>query len=235
MKEKNNKRVDLEQAKKEMIGKKFGSLLVLEYDKEKTESNKSRIRYWKCRCDCGKEKSVGEYHLKKGKIVTCGNRSIHRLGKNNSNWRGGKTTEIQSARSSKEYNEWRNQVYALDHYTCQCCLRNKNIKKEAHHIYNFSEHKDLRYNPDYGITLCYDCHSMYEPGSFHHTYGTRNNTPQQLEEFINNKRKQLGILIPFNIKDYIRDKKAIKLTSWLKFINTDKSDDGPMYLEEVNE
>lgn len=32
--------------------------------------------------------------------------------------------------------------------------------------------------------------------------GTYNNTPEQLEEYINKKRKQLGINIPFNIKNY---------------------------------
>ena len=30
-----------------------------------------------------------------------------------------------------------------------------------------------------------------------------NNTPEQLEEYINNKRKELGINIPFNIEEYL--------------------------------
>lgn len=208
---------------KDMTGMTFGELTVIEIDERKTKEYNRGI-YWKCKCSCGKEKSIWGSHLRNGSIVTCGNRSIHNRSKNNPNWRGGVTPEIQSARTSKEYAEWRNKVYAMDHYTCQCCLRNKNIKKEAHHIYNFSDHKDLRYDPIWGVTLCYECHSMYEPGSFHHTYGTRNNTPEQLETYINNKRKQLGILIPFKIDEYIKQKKTHRLDNWLESINIDPAD-----------
>lgn len=34
-------------------------------------------------------------------------------------------------------------------------------------------------------------------------YGTHNNTPEQFQEYANNRRKQLGINIPFNIYDYM--------------------------------
>lgn len=33
-------------------------------------------------------------------------------------------------------------------------------------------------------------------------YGTHNNTPEQLEEYINQRRKELGIDIPFSIEEY---------------------------------
>jgi hypothetical protein len=206
----------------DLSGKKFGTLTVLSLDEDR--SNAGQNKYWICICECGAVKSIFGGHLKAGKIVTCGNRSIHNTGSNNSNWKGGKTSEIQFARTSKEYQEWRDKVYALDHYTCQCCLQSKNINKEAHHMYNFSENTDLRFDVNYGITMCYNCHSMYEPGSFHHTYGTRNNTPEQLEEYINKKRKQLGIIIPFNIDEYIKLKNNLKMSNLVRLLNSDDLD-----------
>ena len=172
---------------KDITGQKFGELTAIRPDLEKTKRSKGNTVYWVCQCSCGVEKSILGSHLRNGSIVTCGNRKIHWVGENSTNWRGGTSTEIQCARTNKKYKEWRDKVYALDYYTCQCCLRNKKIKKEAHHMYNFSDHKSLRYNTMWGITLCYNCHSMYEPGAFHYECGTRNNTPQQLEEFINSK------------------------------------------------
>ena len=50
--------------------------------------------------------------------------------------------------------------------------------------------------------MCEECHHIRFSDSFHSMYGTRNNTPAQLETYINNKRKQLGIDIPFTIDDY---------------------------------
>ena len=44
---------------------------------------------------------------------------------------------------------------------------------------------------------------MYVDGSFHKEYGTYNNTPEQLEEYINRKRQELGITESFNIYDYM--------------------------------
>lgn len=65
-----------------------------------------------------------------------------------------------------------------------------------------SKYDDIKYSVNNGISLCKNCHYTTIPGSFHNIYGTKNNTPEQLEEFINNKRKQLGINIPFSIKEY---------------------------------
>ena len=37
-----------------------------------------------------------------------------------------------------------------------------------------------------GVTLCHNCHSITVPGSFHSVYTQFHNTPEQLEEYINN-------------------------------------------------
>ena len=50
--------------------------------------------------------------------------------------------------------------------------------------------------------MCKNCHYTTVDDSFHNLYGTVNNTPEQLEEYINYKRKKLGIDIPFSIEEY---------------------------------
>ena len=111
-------------------------------------------------------------------------------GENNWNWRGGLTSKNESDRKTWQYKEWRQSVYQRDNFTCQCCGRNSNeVSLNAHHILNFSDYEDLRYDVDNGITLCEECHSINYPNSFHSIYGVSNNTKEQLDEYINNIKK----------------------------------------------
>lgn len=185
----------------DLTGQQIGELLVLEYDEE--TSNLKGSVYWKCLCSCTTIKSIPSSSLLYGGAVTCGNKSIHYTGENSPNWKGGITPEILIARTSSEYIKWRDDVYAKDWYTCQCCGESSGINKQAHHLRNFSDNEDLRYDVNNGILLCDKCHYTTIPGSFHNIYGTINNTPEQLEEYINNKRKELGIDIPFTIEGYL--------------------------------
>lgn len=187
---------------KDITGQVFGELTVIEIDVDKMKARKNNSMYWKCRCSCGKIKSILGSHLRNGSIITCGDRSVHWSGENGTTWKGGITPTLISARMSKIYNEWRDKVYAKDFYICQCCGKYKNFNKNAHHIINFSEDEKLRYDINNAILLCEECHHIKFKNSFHNIYGTHNNTPQQLEEYINNKRKQLGINIPFRIEEY---------------------------------
>ena len=78
-------------------------------------------------------------------------------------------------------NLWRNAVYARDGYTCQK-TGIKGGKLTVHHILNFSSHKELRFAINNGITLL-----VQEHKNFHKKYGIKNNTREQLSEFLNNK------------------------------------------------
>lgn len=101
---------------------------------------------------------------------------------------GFSSSEQHLARNNTYYKEWIRKVFERDNYTCQCCgKRGGNLN--AHHLYNFSEHKDLRYDINNGITLCEKCHLVNYPNSFHSVYGERNNTPEQIEEYIQNYRE----------------------------------------------
>lgn len=183
----------------ELLGQKFGLLTVISLDNSYHDAN----NHWLCQCECGEYITATTGQLNYGCIKTCGNKKLHQLGSNSPAWKGGVTPERMRARSNVAYSEWRDAVYAKDWYTCQCCGKSKGIIKNAHHLQNFSDNIDLRYDVSNGITLCKECHYTTIPGSFHNLYGTTNNTPEQLEEYINNKRQILGINIPFSIQNYL--------------------------------
>ena len=91
-------------------------------------------------------------------------------------------------RGLPEYRDWRKAVFERDHYTCQCC-GSKNYKGNgtciilnAHHIQNFSTHKDIAMDVNNGITLCEKCHNL-----FHSIYGKKENNQEQLNNFIKNQ------------------------------------------------
>lgn len=80
--------------------------------------------------------------------------------------------------------KWRKSVYMRDNYTCQKCWE-KGGRLHAHHILNFKTNEELRTELYNGITLCEKDHK-----AFHKTYGLKNNTREQLIEFLDvNKRE----------------------------------------------
>ena len=105
-------------------------------------------------------------------------------GENNWNWKNGATEESEKIRKSSTYKDWRKLVFEKDNYTCQCCGSNKGGNLNAHHLENFSDNEELRFDVDNGVTLCEECHNPNIKGSFHYVYGTHNNTKEQLEEYI---------------------------------------------------
>lgn len=106
---------------------------------------------------------------------------------------GSKIPYSQIDRCSKESREWTKNVKERDNYICQCCGSNKKRGMAAHHILGWAIHEDKRYDLDNGICLCEKCHNPFLKGSFHQSYGTRNNTTEQLLKYIKSKRKELNI------------------------------------------
>lgn len=105
------------------------------------------------------------------------------IGEENGRWEGGITAENLKVRNSKEYAEWRSNVFARDNYTCQVCgVKHDNI--QAHHIENFADNPDKRFDNDNGITICKEHHCPTIKGSFHNIYGIKNNNREQLLEYI---------------------------------------------------
>lgn len=107
-------------------------------------------------------------------------------GKNNWNYNHDKSEEERMIkREYREYYEWRKSVYERDNYTCVCCGYDKGGKLNAHHLYSYDSHKKLRTEVCNGVTLCKDCHE-----NFHREYGYGDNTKEQFEEWINNKKQE---------------------------------------------
>lgn len=102
-----------------------------------------------------------------------------RKGAENHNWKGGVTPIHNKIRASIESKLWIQAVFARDGYTCQK-TGVKGCKLTAHHIMNFAQYPELRFAIDNGITLSIEAHK-----EFHKLYGKKNNTKEQLEEFLN--------------------------------------------------
>lgn len=103
-----------------------------------------------------------------------------------------KYSEDSRIRNSSEYKEWRNNVFSRDDYTCQKCGK-KGGNLNAHHIYNYSQFPNLRFDINNGITLCEDCHLIGRNNSFHTIYGEHDNNKEQIEEFLEKKISQIKI------------------------------------------
>lgn len=100
------------------------------------------------------------------------------FGENHPNWKGGRSTEIQILRGSDNLKLWRSLVFKRDGYKCLKCNIIGSFLN-AHHIENFSEHPDKRFDINNGITLCKTCHN-----NFHKNYGRTNNNRKQIEEYL---------------------------------------------------
>ena len=92
--------------------------------------------------------------------------------------KGNRTSKNERARDSKEFDLWRGAVFARDDWICQKCGQ-KGEQLHPHHIFNFATYLDLRFAINNGITLCQECHR-----EFHKQYGQRNNTEEQINEFL---------------------------------------------------
>lgn len=91
----------------------------------------------------------------------------------------GVISENKKDRMSSKFRIWREGVFKRDDWTCQKCNIRGGIL-HPHHILNFLDYEELRYDVTNGVTFCKKCH-----GKFHKTYGTRKNNDLQRKEFLN--------------------------------------------------
>ena len=166
-------------------GKKF-----LAYKHEKNRKNCSKKCFYESKknrpkriCEyCGKEFYRPMYQLRAqaGKYCSmlCSNRAKDRkwfktmdrtkehcekiaqsrIGEKNPMWKGGVTPENHVIRSSAKYRKWRRTVLQRDGYACVHCGSMDRL--EAHHLDLFSKNREARFDPNNGLTLCYNCHKV---------------------------------------------------------------------------
>lgn len=99
-------------------------------------------------------------------------------GELNGHWKGGITPERERQRKTMEYKLWRKACFERDNFTCQKTGQ-RGGDLVVHHINNFSEFIEIRTSIENGITLSKESHR-----EFHRLYGYKNNTKEQLYEFI---------------------------------------------------
>lgn len=104
------------------------------------------------------------------------------IGENSPVWKSDALYQ-RHERATHEYISWRTDVFCRDEYTCQCCgARNGGgaaVILNAHHVLNWKDNPESRYDVSNGITLCQSCHTR-----FHSIYGKHLNNRSQLDEFI---------------------------------------------------
>ena len=154
------------------------------YDKHKDElKKKSRLNYLNNRED-RMEKSRKYYQRVVKPVITTGEGSGHGRGKKFIKgfipWNKGmgNPNENHRIRTSVEYSLWRKSCFERDNFTCQFSGQSGG-DIQVHHINNFADFPELRTTISNGITMTKKIHKL-----FHKNYGVKNNTPEQLEEFL---------------------------------------------------
>ena len=108
---------------------------------------------------------------------------IDMSGNGNPNYKDDIPEELRvKLRSIPEYSAWRKDVLKRDNYTCVCCGK-YDKKSVTHHIFNYKDNPDLRTDVSNGVTMCAEEHR-----EFHSIYGIKNNTDEQFNEFLKNKK-----------------------------------------------
>jgi hypothetical protein len=118
---------------------------------------------------------------KKQTIETRRKISLAHKGDKAYNWKNGITPEQKRIYHSVEYKIWSKWCKQRDNYIC-AKYNTMGGKLVVHHIKNFAEYPELRFNSTNGITLSVKAHI-----EFHRKYGYSNNTLEQIEEFIGHK------------------------------------------------
>jgi hypothetical protein len=172
---------------KDLVGQKFGRLLVL----EKHSISKNRTNKYLCLCDCQNTCVVFSTDLRSKKIISCGCYRNELLIHNNKlncgelapNWKGGVTPQnkIDRDKITQQLNPL---VRERDGETCQKCSQHKGWL-EVHHIFDFGTYQELRFEINNLITLCKNCHDDFH--SVYSRYGS--NTLSDLEAWLSHDYK----------------------------------------------
>jgi len=152
----------------------------LNYNKKVTDKTKKKISKARKGMKFSEKTKQKMSESAKKRVKRLGIITPHLKGNKHYNWKGGITLEIRKIRASIEFKSWRESVFIRDNFTCQKTEIRGN-KLHAHHIKNFGQYPESRFVIDNGITLSKIAHI-----EFHSKYGYKNNTKEQLEEFLIN-------------------------------------------------
>lgn len=153
----------------------FGLMKVLKEVKPRIRNNGDVYRYFLMKCQCGNEHICPLQSLRNGHSISCGcvkrnflinfNTGKNQSKENSPRWIEDRTKLSKyihgKERRSPAYKYWKNEVKKRDNW--QCKINNSDCEGQlnSHHILNWKEYPELRYDINNGITLC----------QFHHPHG----------------------------------------------------------------
>ena len=127
---------------------------------------------------------LGKKHSKDTKIkmslAQLGKPRLNQRGEKNYNWKGGLESLNHRIRESLEMKLWKRACLERDDFT-DAKTGQRGGKLRVHHINNFADYPELRTSIENGITFSDKTHR-----EFHKKYGVKNNTREQLLEFLDN-------------------------------------------------
>jgi len=159
------------------------------HHKEETKQRISSSQKGEKSCQYGKRGELshnfGRRHTEEArkKMSLATKREKHprfgKFGEQNPLWRHDLTKEEREndRHYNSKTNEWRKSVYTRDNYTCQI-TGSVGGKLVVHHLYNWADYPEERFNVSNGITISKDLHIL-----FHKIFGSRHNTPEQFKKF----------------------------------------------------
>ena len=100
-------------------------------------------------------------------------------------WRGGVSSERARLIQTKDYYDWRNDVFKRDNFICGKCGK-RGGPLNAHHIESFSENPTKRMDPENGKTFCKECHI-----EFHNIFGRKEIGLNQLNLYIQESEEKI--------------------------------------------
>lgn len=130
-------------------------------------------------CECGRKSTILLGNFQKGtRCRHCGYDKLR--GDKHYNWNPSKDKD---SRNTPEYRKWRKEVLERDEYICQKCGETY-WSMTAHHVFNYKDNEESRYDVDNGTTLCRPCHT-----DFHNQYGYEGNNGDQFICFMTDTDK----------------------------------------------
>lgn len=176
----------------DLTGKQFGELLVIKYNQELHDNGKHG--YWICECSCGERINVLSQKLKEGKKKICGKAGKHKYQM---------LSPEEQGRGGSENYYFKKSVKEKTQNTC--IISGEQLDdNEIHHIFPYAQYPDLRYDINNGACIEKKYHSTSCEGSFHRVYGTgENNTPENFQAYVNEKRRELGNYEFFDVYAYV--------------------------------
>lgn len=128
------------------------------WNKGKNIQTNDALRIWRINGGTPWNKGLNGVHLSPATEFKVGDCRI--TGENNINWKGGVSDVNRKIRKSKEYKTWRTNIYQRDGWVCRLCdVKCQTGNIVAHHIDNFADNEDKRFDLDNGVTLCRSCHA----------------------------------------------------------------------------